>query len=184
MNRLTMILLLLAVFISPLDAQERYEESAASRPHIGVHLGYASIQKADNTLEFGAQAEVMSIKTPRVRLALGLDYLSTETERSPQPAGSFSDLSVSGDLRFKPFRVIGAVPYLGGGIGLHFRNNDYDEENIADIYDGMAVGAQAFVGILVDGTQGERWGFSGEIRMVRAQNLDRTSFRAGLFLRL
>ena len=184
MNRITMTFLLLAVSMSPLEAQEREKESPGSRPLIGFHLGYAGVEKADNTLEFGAQAEVMSFKTPRLRVALGLDYLSTKTERDPQPAGSFSDLSLSGDLRFKPFRVRGAVPYLGGGIGLHFRNNDYDEENIADIYDGVAVGAQAFAGVLVDGTEGGRWGFSGEIRVVRAQNLDRTSFRAGLFLRL
>lgn len=189
MNRLTLVFLPLALLISPLAAQENEVQEgeigdAAVRPHIGFHLGYAGIEKADNTLEFGAHAEVGSFKTPRLRFALGLDYLSTDTERPPRPAGSFSDLSVNGDLRFKPFRVRGVVPYLGAGIGLHFRDNDYDDPNIADIYDGMAVGGQAFAGVLVDGTEGGRWGFSGELRVVRAQNLNRTSLRAGLFLRL
>ena len=188
MNRLTLILLPLALIVSPvvspLEAQEREERGEAVRPHIGFHLGYAGIEKAENTLEFGAHAEVASFKTPRLRFALGLDYLSTDTERPPRPAGSFSDLSVNGDLRFKPFSVRGVVPYLGAGIGLHFRDNDYEDPNIADIYDGMAVGGQAFAGVLVDGTEGGRWGFSGEFRVVRAQNLNRTSLRAGLFLRL
>lgn len=193
MNRLTVFLLPLALFSSPLAAQvekapqvEEVEEDddVGLRPLLGAHLGYAAIEEAKNTVEFGAYAEIGSYKTARLRFALGLDYLSSDTERPPEPAGSFSDLSVNGDLRFKPFRVRTVAPYLGAGLGLHFRSNDYEEPNIADIYDGVAVGGQAFVGVLVDGSEEGRWGFSGEFRMVKAQNLDRTSFRAGLFLRL
>jgi hypothetical protein len=167
-----------------LSAQVEEERDVAVRPLLGVHLGYAGIEKAKNTMELGASAEIGSYRTPRLRFALGVDYLSSETTRPPRPGGSFSDLSVNGDLRFKPFQVRTVAPYLGGGVGLHFRGNDYQEPNIADIYDGVAVGVQGFLGVLVDGAEDGRWGFSGEFRAVRAKDLHRSSLRAGVFLRL
>jgi hypothetical protein len=177
---------MLALVATPfsLSAQVEEERDVAARPLLGVHLGYAGIEKAKNTIELGASAEIGSYRTPRLRFVLGLDYLSSETTRPPRPAGSFSDLSVNGDLRFKPFQVRTVAPYLGGGLGLHFRSNDYGDPNIADIYDGVAVGVQGFVGVLVDGADTGRWGFSGEFRAVRAKDLHRSSLRAGLFLRL
>jgi len=185
MIRFASLFLLMVVFASPLSAQvEEVDREVAVRPLLGIHLGYAGIEKAKNTIEFGAAAEIGSYRTPRLRVALGVNYLSSDTNRPPRPAGSFSELSVYGDLRLKPFQVRSVAPYLGAGLGLHFRGNDYQEPNIADIYDGVAVGAQAFVGVLVDGHEDGRWGFSGELRTVRADNLDRTSLRVGLFLRL
>ncbi|MFN2315363.1 MAG: outer membrane beta-barrel protein [Gemmatimonadales bacterium] len=153
------------------------------RPALGVHLGYAAIENAGNTLEFGATMELGAYRTPRLRFALGVNYLSADTKRADLD-GSFSDLTISADLRYKPFQVRTVAPYIGAGVGFHVRSNDYDEPNIRDIYDGVAVGGQIFAGVLVDGNETGRWGFSGELRGVRAQNLDRTSFRAGVFMRL
>jgi len=185
MLRPALLLGIVTLFAMPLSAQvTESSQDVAVRPLLGVHLGYAAIEKAKNALSFGASAEVGSYRTPRLRFALGLDYLSSDTERPPRPAGSFSDLSVNGDLRYKPFRIRTVAPYLGAGVGLHFRDNDYEEPNIADLYDGIAVGVQAFLGVLVDGNEDGRWGFSGELRTVRATNLHRTALRAGLFLRL
>lgn len=153
------------------------------RPALGVHLGYAAIENAGNTVEFGATVELGAYRTPRLRFALGVNYLSADTKRADLD-GSFSDVTISADLRFKPFQVRTVAPYIGAGLGFHVRSNDYDEPNIRDIYDGVAVGGQLFAGVLVDGNETGRWGFSGELRAVRAQNLDRTSFRLGVFLRL
>lgn len=172
--------------VAPLArAQDQPEETPRPwlRPMLGAHLGYASVERADNTFEIGASLDVGSYRTPRLRVALGVDYLSTEPTRG-QSRGSYSDLSVNADLRLKPFRIRSVAPYLGGGLGLHFQSNDIPEANIADIYDGVAVGVQAFLGILVDGAESGRWGVSGELRSVRAKNLSRTSLRGGLFLRL
>ncbi len=184
MVRLMALFALLVIFASPLSAQVEEDREVAVRPLLGVHLGYAGIDKAKNTIELGANAEIGSYRTPRLRFVLGVDYLSSDTERVAGLPGSFSDLSVNGDLRFKPFQVLGVAPYVGGGLGLHFRRNDYQDPDIADIYDGVVVGIQGFVGVLVDVDEGGRWGLSGELRRVNAQNLDRTSLRAGLFLRL
>jgi hypothetical protein len=112
-----------------------------------------------------------------------VNYLTTEPTRG-QSSGSYSDLTLSAEARLKPFRLGSFVPYLAGGLGLHIRNNDIPEPNIADLYDGVVVGVQAALGLLKDGGDTGRWGYSGEMRIIRAQNIDRTSFRAGLFLRL
>ncbi len=174
-----------AILAPAARAQDQPEETPRTwlRPTLGAHLGYASVERADNTFEIGASLDVGSFRVPRVRVALGVDYLSTEPTRG-QSRGSYSDLSVNADLRLKPFRIRSVAPYLGGGLGLHFQSNDIPEANIADIYDGVAVGVQAFLGILVDGAESGRWGVSGELRSVRAKNLSRTSLRGGLFLRL
>jgi hypothetical protein len=184
MIRLWTSLALLALFASPLAAQQVEDQEVAVRPLFGVHLGYAAIEKAKNAIEFGASAEIGSYRTPRLRFAVGFDYLSSDTERTPRPSGSFSDKSLYGDLRLRPFQVRTVAPYVGAGLGLHLRGNDYDDETIADLYDGVAAGVQGFVGVLVDGREDGRWGFSGELRTVRAINIHRTSLRAGLFLRL
>lgn len=153
------------------------------RPALGLHLAYAANEKAGNTLAVGATVELGAYRTPRLRFALGVDYLSSDTERA-ELDGSFTDLTIGVDLRYKPFQVRTVAPYFGAGVGFHVLGNDYDDPNISDIYDGVAVGGQFFVGVLVDGSQSGSWGFSGELRTVRAQNLDRTSLRAGVFLRL
>lgn len=168
----------IAIPVTAEDTVPRY-----LRPALGVHLGYVAIEDAGNTVQVGATVELGAYRTPRLRFAVGVDYLSSDTERADLE-GSFRDLTVSVDLRFKPFQVRTVAPYIGGGIGFHLRSNDYDDPNIHDIYDGVAVGGQLFLGVLVDGNETGRWGFSGELRGVRAQNLDRTAFRAGVFLRL
>lgn len=153
------------------------------RPALGLHLGYAAIENAGNSLEVGASVELGAYRTPRLRFALGVNYLSSDTERA-ELDGSFSDLSVDLDLRYKPFKVRSVAPYLGVGVGFHFRGNDYTDPNISDLYDGLGVGAQFFGGMMVDGNAEGRWGVAAEVRGVRAQNIHRTSVRAGLFLRL
>ncbi len=193
MRRQTPTLLILTILAAaPLQAQIPMPTTQPSvvdtvpqylRPALGVHLGYAAIENAGNTIEIGATVELGAYRTPRLRFALGVDYLSSDTKRADLD-GSFSDLTISADLRYKPFQVRTVAPYIGAGVGFHLRNNDYDDPNVRDIYEGVAVGGQIFAGVLVDANETGRWGFSGELRGVRAQNLDRTSFRAGVFLRL
>jgi len=180
MLRFLTIAALIALSSQAAVAQE--EEALAPRPTLGAHLGYASVDKADGALEFGAAAEVASFRSPRLRLVLGVDRLSTDTKRENLP-GDFTDLSVNGELRFKAPRVRAVAPYLGLGLGLHFLSNDYEDADIADIYDGVVVGVQAMVGAMVDGSETGRWGFLGEGRVMRAQNIHRSSIRGGLFLR-
>jgi hypothetical protein len=163
----------------PVDEAER----RTFRPALGAHLGYAAVERADDTFEVGAWIDVGSYRFSRLRVAIGVDYLKTEPARG-QGQGSYSDVSVSGDLRLKPFRIRSVVPYVGAGVGIHFRSNDIPVPNVADIYDGIAVGVQGVAGLMVDGAASGRWGVSGELRAVRAQNLNRTSLRGGVFVRL
>jgi hypothetical protein len=181
--------------------QEKVGRSGTGlQPLVEIHVGYDLVTKADDAIEFGGSTETNVFGKQYLGLAAGVDYLNTATEREITggaiPKGSFSDLSVSGDLRLKPFQIKAVAPYLGVGLGLHFRSNDYEADanaiedvkratsNIADIYDGVGICAQGSVGVLVDGTESGAWGVSGELRSVKGADVDRTAMRIGLFVRL
>jgi hypothetical protein len=170
------------------------------QPLVEVHVGYGLIAKADDAIEFGGSTELNVFGRRYLRLVTGVDYLSTETEREIStgvvPKGSFRDVSLYSDARLEPFRVRAVAPYVGLGLGLHFRSNDYEAaddatpdvklgtRNIADLYDGVGICAQGAAGVLVDGTETGRWGISGEVRAVRGADVDRNAVRIGLFVRL
>ncbi len=172
---------MMVLLFTPVPASPQ-ESGRLEGNSVGLFAGFADIAKAKSALELGGYLDVGSYRTPRLRLVLGVDYLSSETERK-RLDGSFSDLTFSGDLRLRPLRVKSVVPYGGAGLGIHFRSNDYDDPLIADIYDGIVVGVQVFGGVKVDASDTGRWGLSAELRRVQAQNLDRTSLRVGVFVR-
>lgn len=180
MRRMSLGILLVALAPVVVGAQDARR---SLRPAIGVHAGYASVEKASNTLEVGVFADVGSFKRERVRLIVGLDVLSSESNRD-RADGDFRDVTVNGDLRYKPFNLRGLTPYLGAGLGLHFRSTTATDPDIKDIYDGLAVGAQGFLGALYDLADDGAWGASAELRRVMAQNVSRSSLRIGLFRRL
>lgn len=158
------------------------EPPATQRPAIGVQAGWASIENADGALEAGVFADIGSWRWPWLRTVIGLDYLNTTSTRVGAD-GSFTDVTLNLDLRIKPFRVERVVPYVGAGVGVHFRSSTATDPNVAAIYEGTAVGLQYFGGALVDLSADGMWGASGEVRSTQAQNVDRTTFRLGLFRR-
>jgi hypothetical protein len=225
MTRLAILPLLLLLGAVPLSAQEAARQDTAKveakteakgevkvveqkvvssdadlQPLVEVHVGYAVVTKADDAIEFGASTEMNAFSKQYLRLVTGVDYMSTRTKREitggAVPEGSFSDLGVYGDARLRPFRVKVVAPYLGIGLGLHFRSNDYQAadgasddvkratKNIADLYDGVGICAQGSVGVLVDGTESGAWGVSGDVRSIKGADVGRTSIRVGLFVRL
>ncbi len=175
--RLLTILIVLPTLAVAQDADQR-----RLRPAVGVHLGYASIDKAKGSLEVGAFADVGSYRYERLRMIVGVDYLSSTSTR-PNADGEFSDLTLSGDLRWKPFAVRSVAPFVAVGLGLHFRNNDASDPDIADIYDGLAVGYNLSLGSMIDFTPDGRTGAVVDLRRVAAQNVSRSSFRVGAFYR-
>jgi hypothetical protein len=162
-------------------AQEAAPPRLDLRPAIAAHVGFATVDQAKNTLEYGIAMDVGPLRQPQLRLVLGLDYLRTDTRRTP--GGSFSDVSLIADLQWKPLRIGATTPYVGAGLGAHIRSNDIADPNVADIYDGVAVGGQLFAGAQVDANDTSLWGFAGELRLTKAQNLNRTALRAAVFRR-
>lgn len=173
----------LATPTTTVRAQDTEEPSArVIRPALGAHFGFANIESAENALEVGLFADIGSYRWAWLRTVVGLDYLSSSSTR-PGADGTFSDVAVNLDLRIKPLRVRSVTPYLGAGLGVHFRSTTASDPNVRDIYDGVVVGAQGFVGALVDLRPDGNWGASGELRTLAAQNINRTSLRLGVFRR-
>lgn len=180
MARYWLALLLPFLLLQPVSAQDSSDEGP--RPTLTLFLGYANIEKAEGAVEFGASAEIGSYRYSSVRVAIGVDRVSSHTERIDED-GSFSDLALNGDLRFIPGGVGMVEPYMGAGLGLHLLSNDYEDENVSDIYDGLVPGIHAFLGAKVDVAETARWGINGEVRFLAANDIGRTSFRAGVFFR-
>ena len=180
MARYWLALVLPFLLLQPVSAQDSSDEGP--RPTLTLFLGYANIDKAEGAAELGASAEIGSYRYSRLRVAVGVDRVSSHTERTDEN-GSFSDLAVNGDLRFIPGGVGKVEPYLGAGLGLHLLSNDYDDPDVSDIYDGLVVGVHAFLGAKVDMAETGRWGVIGEARFLAANDIGRTSLRAGVFFR-
>jgi hypothetical protein len=174
--------LLAALSLMPTHAEAQDAQARRLRPAVGAHVGYASIENAKGSLEIGAFADVGSYRRERVRMILGVDYLSTTSTR-PAADGSFSDLTLSGDLRWKPFSVGTVAPFVGAGIGVHLRSNDASDPTIRDLYNGLAVGYNLSLGSMIDFLPDGTKGAVLDLRRVQAQNVDRTSFRVGAFYR-
>jgi len=171
-----------AFLLFPLAADAQSDPVRRLGPAIGAHLGFTTIEKADNTIEAGVYADVGSVRWERMRVIIGVDYLSSSSTRSGAD-GSFNDVTLNGDLRYKPFNISGVTPYIGAGLGIHVRSTDATNPLIKDIYDGIAVGVNVFGGALVDLSEDGRTGALGELRRVQAQNVNRTAFRLGMFFR-
>ncbi len=174
--------LLAACCLLPALVSAQDPELRRLRPAVGAHVGFASIDKAKSALEVGAFADVGSYRAERLRVIVGVDYLSSTSTRQ-NADGSFSDLTLHGDLRWKPFAVRAVTPFVGVGLGLHVRNNDATDPDIADIYDGLAVGYNLSLGSMIDFTPDGRTGGVVDLRRVQARNVDRSSFRVGAFYR-
>lgn len=154
-----------------------YERSA-----IGAHVGFVSIEDAKNASELGLSAEFGSLRWPWLRTVVGLDYLRSSSTRA-NADGTFQNIALNLELRATPLQIGKVVPYIGGGLGVHFRSTNASDPNVADIYDGVVVGAQGFLGALMDLREDATWGLSTELRTVAAQNIGRTSLRLGVFRR-
>jgi opacity protein-like surface antigen len=150
---------------------------------IGAHLGVASVSQADRGFEVGMAVDIGSLFRPQARLMLGANQLSAGVDRRiddvPVP-GSFRDITITSDLQIKLFRADRFIPYVGAGVGLHFLSpEDIPDQNVRDIYDGIVAGFNYMGGLIWDVTPDRRWSLTGEVRGTAAQNVGRTSFRAG-----
>jgi len=181
--RIIAVAMAISVPIASLAAQDGMAAAPFyERPSIGAHVGYVSIEDAKNALEVGIAGDIGSLRWPWLRTVVGLDYLSTSSNR-PNADGTFQNIALNADLRATPLQIRNVVPYFGAGVGVHFRSTTATDPNVRDIYDGVVIGAQGFVGAMIDLRADGAWGASAELRTVAAQNIGRTSLRAGVFRR-
>jgi hypothetical protein len=156
---------------------------------VGTYLSYAWADHARRAREFGADVDLGSLVFPALRVAAELNYFTADVDRrnaiGTPVDGSFHDFSMSGEVSAAPVRIGRAEPYVGAGIGVHFRGDrDINDPLVRDLYRGAVLGGHYFGGVSVDLTRDRRWAAYVEVRRVEAQNVGRTLGRLGAFVRL
>ena len=169
-------------------AQEQ-EHAHLGVDRFGTFLSWAWTDHGRHGHELGADLDIGSIFTPKLRLSVGLNYFHADIDRRNhlgEPVdGTFHDFSLHAEGSYELFRVDRFGPYVGAGVGVHFRGSDIknDIDNDARLFRGAVIGADLFGGTTFALTKSRRYSLYAEARRVEAENVERTLARAGLIIR-
>jgi hypothetical protein len=182
------IVAILAVAAPRALAQEQ-EHAHLGVDRLGSFLSWAWTDHGRHGHELGADLDIGSIVSPRLRLAVGLNYFHADIDRRNhlgQPVdGTFHDFSVHAEASYEILRIGRFGPYVGAGVGVHWRGSDIDNDidNTARLYKGAVVGGDFFGGTTFALTQSRRYSLYAEARRVEAQNVGRSLARLGIIIR-
>jgi hypothetical protein len=179
---------LLAAAAPRVRAQER-EHAHLGVDRFGSFLSWAWTDHGTHGHELGADLDIGSIFSPRLRLAVGLNYFHADIDRRNHLGapvdGTFHDFSVHAEASYEILRIGRLGPYLGAGLGVHWRGSNIDDDidNTARLYKGAVVGGDFFGGTTFALTESRRYSLYAEARRVEAQNVGRSLARLGIIIR-
>jgi Outer membrane protein beta-barrel domain len=179
---------LLAAAAPRARAQER-EHAHLGVDRFGSFLSWAWTDHGTHGHELGADLDIGSIFSPRLRLAVGLNYFRADIDRrnhlGARVDGTFHDFSVHAEASYEILRIGRLGPYVGAGLGVHWRGSDIDNDidNTARLYRGAVIGGDFFGGTTFALTQSRRYSLYAEARRVEAQNVGRSLARLGIIIR-
>jgi hypothetical protein len=190
-NRSTLAFAAVAVLAA---AAPRARAQEQERAHLGVDrlgsfLSWAWTDHGTHGHELGADLDIGSVFSPRLRLSVGLNYFHADIDRRNhlgEPVdGTFHDFSVHAEASYELLRIGRLGPYVGAGVGVHWRGSDInnDIDNTARLYKGAVVGGDFFGGTTFALTQSRRYSLYAEARRVEAQNVGRSLARLGVIIR-
>ena len=174
---------------APRASAQQQEHAHLGIDRIGSFLSWAWTDNGKHGHELGADLDIGSVFTPKLRLSVGLNYFHADIDRRDHfgdPVdGTFHDFSVHAEASYELLRIDRFGPYVGAGVGVHFRGSDInnDIDNTARLYKGAVVGADLFGGTTFALTKSRRYSLYAEARRVEAQNVERTLARLGLIIR-
>ena len=183
-----MVAVLLAGTAARAHAQEP-EHAHLGVDRLGSFLSWAWTDHGKHGHELGADLDIGSIFSPRLRLAVGLNYFHADIDRRDHLGdpvdGTFHDFSVHAEASYEIVRIGRLGPYVGAGVGVHWRGSsiDNDIDNTARLYKGAVVGGDFFGGTTFALTQSRRYSLYAEARRVEAQNVERSLARIGIIIR-
>lgn len=170
------------------NAQQE-ERAHLGMDRVGSYVSYSWVDHARNGWDLGADLDLGSIITPRLRVIIGANYLKADVDRldagGAPVAGSFHDFSVKGELRYR-FVELGPIgPFVGGAVGPHFLgSNVASAEPAHEFYSGAKVGWEYFGGMDVQLTKSRRVFGYVEARRILVTEVNRTTLRVGAYLKL
>ena len=177
------------ILAAPCASAQQEEHAHLGVDRFGSFLSWAWTDHGKHGHELGADLDIGSIISPRLRLAVGLNYFHADIDRRDhlgEPVdGTFHDFSVHAEASYELVRLGRIGPYVGAGLGIHWRgssiNNDID--NTARLYKGSVVGGDFFGGTTFALTQSRRYSLYAEARRVEAENVGRSLARVGVIIR-
>ena len=191
MKRSTLALAAVAMLAAaaPHAGAQEQERAHLGVDRLGSFLSWAWTDHGTHGHELGADLDIGSIFSPRLRLAVGLNYFHADIDRRDhlgQPVdGTFHDFSVHAEASYEIVRIGRLGPYVGAGVGVHWRGSDIsnDIDNTARLYKGAVVGGDFFGGTTFALSQSQRYSLYAEARRVEAQNVGRSLARLGIIIR-
>jgi hypothetical protein len=175
--------------VAPRAHAQEQERAHLGVDRLGSFLSWAWTDHGRHGHELGADLDIGSIFTPRLRLAVGLNYFHADIDRRNhlgEPVdGTFHDFSVHAEASYELIRIGRLGPYVGAGVGVHWRGSDItdDIDNTARLYKGAVLGGDFFGGTTFALTQSRRYSLYAEARRVEAQNVERSLARLGIIIR-
>lgn len=176
------------VFAPRAHAQEE-EHAHLGVDRLGSFLSWAWTDHAKSGHEIGADLDIGSVFSPKLRLAVGLNYFHADIDRRDHLGdpitGTFHDFSVHAEASYEIARIDRFGPYLGAGVGVHWRGShiDPDIDDTGRLYRGAVVGADFFGGTTFALSTSRRYSLYAEARRVEAQHVERTLARLGIIVR-
>ncbi|MEO8880494.1 MAG: hypothetical protein ABI446_08855 [Gemmatimonadaceae bacterium] len=187
--RLTVASLATLLLFAPRAHAQDEEHAHLGIDRFGSFLSWAWTDHGKQGHEFGADLDIGSIFSPRLRLAVGLNYFKANIDRQDHLGhpidGTFHDVSVHAEASYEVLRVGPWGPYVGAGVGVHWRGSDItdDIDDTARLYKGAVIGGDFFGGTTFALSKSRRYSLYAEARRVEAQNVDRTLARIGIIIR-
>jgi hypothetical protein len=175
--------------VAPRARAQQEEHAHLGIDRVGTFVSWAWTDNGRHGHELGADLDIGSVFTPKLRLSVGLNYFRADIDRRDHfgtPVdGTFHDFSVHAEASYEVVRINRFGPYVGAGLGVHFRGSDIndDVDNTARLYRGAVIGADLFGGTTFALTKSRRYSLYAEARRVEAQNVERTLARLGLIIR-
>ncbi len=189
-TRLTLVVVAaLHVLALGARAQDAEEHAHLGIDRFGSFLSWAWTDHGKQGHEFGADLDIGSVFSPRLRLAAGLNYFKANVDRLDHVGnsidGTFHDFSAHAEASYELARIGRLGPYVGAGVGVHWRGSDInnDIDDIGRLYDGAVIGGDFFGGATFALSKMRRYSLYAEARRVEAKNVERTLARLGIIIR-
>ncbi len=189
MTRPTLITTLVAALILAAPRAQAQEKAHLGIDRFGSFLSWAWTDHGRRGHEFGADLDIGSVFSPKLRLALGLNYFRANIDRRDHlgdpVVGTFHDFSVHGEASYEILRAGPLGPYVGAGVGVHWRGShiDDDVDDTGALYRGAVAGADLFGGTTIALSASRRYSLYVEGRRVEAKHVERSLARVGLIVR-
>jgi hypothetical protein len=189
LRRLTVGIVAALMAFAPRARAQEQERAHLGVDRLGSFLSWAWTDHGAHGHEFGADVDIGSVISPKLRLAVGLNYFHADVDRRNHlgnpVGGTFHDFSLHAEASYEILRISRFGPYVGAGLGVHWRGSsiDNDIDDTANLYKGAVVGGDFFGGTTFALTQSRRYSLYAEARRVEAKNVERSLARLGIIIR-